>query len=127
MRPALHDSDVIVMNDGSRVNIRSSRSGLLPDAITDELEGYVAESLHTYLKESEYRWAKCLQDHNRASLTEMLDSDCERIKDDHEGKIRYVFVELRQPLTWVMSIHLEEASAPCVIKLEMTLLPPVNA
>jgi len=123
MRPAMHDSDVIVMNDGTRVGIRSSRSGQLPDAVLDELEGYVAESLHAYLKQSEYRWAKCLQPHNMSSLTEMLESDVERIKDENEGVVRYVHAELRPGMVWAMKIHLEEASAPCVIKLEMTQLP----
>lgn len=124
MRPAMHDSDVIVMNDGTRVGIRSSRSGQLPEEILDELEGYVAESLHAYLKQSEYRWAKCLQAHNMSSLTEMLESDVERIKMEHEKTIRYVHAERREPaLIWAMKIHLEEASAACVIKLEMTQLP----
>lgn len=123
MRPALHDSDVIVMNDGTRVGIRSSRSGMLPEAMLDELEGAVAESLHAYLKQSEYRWAKCLQPHNMSSLTEMLESDVERIMAENEGVVRYVHAELRPPMTWAMKIHLEEASAACVIKLEMSQLP----
>lgn len=123
MRPAMHDSDVIVMNDGTRVGIRSSRSGQLPEGMLDELEGAVAESLHAYLKQSEYRWAKCLQAHNMSSLTEMLESDVELLKQEYPGVIRYVHAELRPTMTWAMKIHLEEASAPCVIKLEMTQLP----
>lgn len=123
MRPAMHDSDVIVMNDGTRVGIRSSRSGFLPDVILDALEGHVAESLHAFLKGSEYRWAKCCLDHNKSSLAEMLESDLEILQSEHEGAIRYTHVEYREPMTWVMSVHLEEASAACVIKLEMTQLP----
>lgn len=131
MRPAVHDSDVIKMNDGTRVGIRSSRSGSLPDDILDELEGYVAESLHGYLRQSEYKWSKCNQDHNKASLVEMFENDLEALKENHDDKIRYTHIETRKPaanektpsITWALSIHLEEASAACVIKLEMRQLP----
>lgn len=123
MRPAMHDSDVIVMNDGTRVGVRSSRSGFLPDDLLESLEGCVAESLHAFLKGSDYRWSNCCKDHNKSSLVEMLESDLEVLAADNEGSVRYTHIELREPMTWVMQIHLEEASAPCVIKLEMTQLP----
>lgn len=124
MRPAVHDSDVIKMNDGTRVGIRSSRSGSLPDAILDELEGYVAESLHSYLQQSSYKWSSCKQEHNRQMLNEMLENDLESLKMNHDGVIRYTHVETRLPgVIWAMTVHLEEALAPCVIKLEMHQLP----
>lgn len=123
MRPALHDSDVIKMNDGSRMSIRSSRSGFLPEAILDELEGYVATSLHAFLTQAEYRWAKCTMSHNQESLREMLESDVERLKYEHDPKVRYVHAELRPNNIWVIKVHMEEASAPVTIKLEITKLP----
>lgn len=127
MRPAVHDSDVIKMNDGTRVGIRSSRSGSLPDDVLDELEGYVAESLHSYLQQSSYKWSSCLQEHNRQMLNEMLENDLESLKMNYEKVIRYTHVETRSPgVIWAMSIHLEEALAPCVIKLEMTQLPELQ-
>lgn len=121
MKPAVFDSKPLKTDDGKTMGIRTVQSGFLPEAMLTHIEEFCAESLHLFLEQCNYRWMEIEKSTTQQILTESLEHECDQLKDLFGEKVRYAYVERRCSLQWALEIHLEEASAPCIIKLEMSL------
>lgn len=105
------------MNDNTRLQIILAAQGFFPAAIKAVLEDIIAESLHTYLSDSGYITATLMD--NPQLLTDVLEMELEDLKGQFPKEVRYTKVEFVETLDWMIKVHLEEASAPCKISLEM--------
>lgn len=110
----------VKMNDRTELEIRLKVQGFFPSDMKEAFEDLVSESIHTFLKESNYTTNKCFD--NVALLTEVLEMEVEEQSASFPGLIRYTHIEtnhLAKQMNWLILVHLEEASAPCTISISM--------
>lgn len=117
MKTGTTDSGVIRMNDGSRLQIRLRYQGFFPKDIESSVSEIIAETIHTYLRDSTYHMEKLRKGHQL--MTEVLDMELDELYATFPENIRYTNVVYMDNLVWNVEIHLEEASAPCRINIQM--------
>lgn len=105
------------MRDGTCVDVRLSCRGYLPSDMGKIMEQSIAESLSTYLKDSKHTLSGC--EANTTLLTEILEMELSELEYSHKAQLRYTRVTFALPMHWKIEVHLEEASAPCVIDVEI--------
>lgn len=119
MKTGTTDSGIVKMNDGSEIQIRLRHQGFFPKDLEDRITESIAESIHTYLRDSNYRFDRLKE--NTKLLTEVLEMELDEIAANFPDVIRYTNITCdREQLFWAMEVHLEEASAACRVSLEMS-------
>ncbi len=117
MKTGTTDSGVIRMNDGSKLQIRLRYQGFFPKDIEASISEIIAETIHTYLRDSTYLTEKLRTGHQL--MTEILEMELSELEAMHPDALRYTNVVYLGDLLWNTEVHLEEASAPCRISIQM--------